>query len=70
MVIIHGEQVTWAASPGIALGYLFTTVMCLAFSLGSTPAPAPIPDTHVPAAAEIAKPDRPRGQKLALISFA
>jgi AGZA family xanthine/uracil permease-like MFS transporter len=38
--LIHGEQVAWAASPGIALGYLFAALVCLAFSVGSTPAPA------------------------------
>ncbi|HET9255706.1 MAG TPA: regulator, partial [Pseudonocardiaceae bacterium] len=51
--LIHGEQVRWAASPGIALGYLFAAVICLVFSLGSTPAPAAMPDEHEPAAAQI-----------------
>ncbi|MGQ0718165.1 MAG: regulator [Pseudonocardiales bacterium] len=46
--LIHGEQVTWAASPGAALGYLLAAVVCLAFSVGSTPAPAEIPDEHAP----------------------
>jgi AGZA family xanthine/uracil permease-like MFS transporter len=44
--LIHGEQVTWAANPGVALGYLFAAVVCLAFSVGSTPAPAAMPDEH------------------------
>jgi adenine/guanine/hypoxanthine permease len=55
--LIHGEQVAWAASPGIALGYLFAGVVCLAFSPGSTPDPAPMPDEHPPAPATI--PEQP-----------
>ncbi|MGH3696416.1 MAG: regulator [Pseudonocardiaceae bacterium] len=42
--LIHGEQVAWAANPGVALGYLLAAVVCLAFSPGSTPTPAPISD--------------------------
>ncbi|HEX5142584.1 MAG TPA: regulator, partial [Mycobacterium sp.] len=45
--LIHGEQVGWAASPGIALGYLLAAAVCLAFSFNSTPAPAQLPDEHV-----------------------
>jgi len=51
--LIHGEQVGWAASPGIALGYLFAAVVCLAFSVNSTPAPAQMPDERAPAAADV-----------------
>jgi adenine/guanine/hypoxanthine permease len=51
--LIHGEQVGWAASPGVALGYLLAAVVCLAFSFNSTPAPAQMPDEHAPATAEI-----------------
>ena len=51
--LIHGEQVAWAASPGVALGYLFGALVCLAFSFGSTPAPAEMPDEHAPARATI-----------------
>jgi len=46
--LIHGEEVRWAASPGIALGYLFAAVVCIAFSFGSTPAPHEEPDEHAP----------------------
>jgi Asp-tRNA(Asn)/Glu-tRNA(Gln) amidotransferase A subunit family amidase len=38
-----------AASPGVALGYLFAALVCLAFSLGSAPAPAELPDEHLAA---------------------
>jgi adenine/guanine/hypoxanthine permease len=51
--LIHGEQVAWAANPGVALGYLFAALVCLAFSFGSTRAPAPMPDEHPPTPAEI-----------------
>jgi AGZA family xanthine/uracil permease-like MFS transporter len=51
--LIHGEQVGWAASPGVALGYLLAAVVCLAFSFNSTPAPAQMPDEHAPATAEM-----------------
>jgi adenine/guanine/hypoxanthine permease len=51
--LIHGEQVGWAASPGVALGYLLAAVVCLAFSLNSTPAPAEMPDEHAPAGPEM-----------------
>jgi adenine/guanine/hypoxanthine permease len=51
--LIHGEQVGWAASPGVALGYLLAAVVCLAFSLNSTPTPAEMPDEHAPAAPEM-----------------
>jgi adenine/guanine/hypoxanthine permease len=51
--LIHGEQVAWAASPGVALGYLFAALVCLAFSFGSTPAPAKMPDEHSEAPATI-----------------
>jgi AGZA family xanthine/uracil permease-like MFS transporter len=47
--LIHGEQVAWAASPGAAFGYLFAAVVCLAFSVGSTPEPAEMPDEPAPA---------------------
>ena len=57
--LIHGEQVGWAASPGIALGYLLAAVVCMAFSFSSTPAPAPMPDESVPAAVEIPKQATP-----------
>jgi adenine/guanine/hypoxanthine permease len=52
--LIHGEQVAWAASPGIALGYLFAALVCLAFSMGSTPAPAELPDEHPAVPATVA----------------
>ncbi|MGH3788387.1 MAG: regulator [Pseudonocardiaceae bacterium] len=55
--LIHGEQVSWAASPGVALGYLFAAVVCLAFSIGSTPAPAAMPDEHAPVATKA--PEQP-----------
>jgi AGZA family xanthine/uracil permease-like MFS transporter len=48
--LVHGEQVAWAASPGAALGYLLAAVVCLAFSFGSTPAPAEMPDEALVAA--------------------
>ncbi|HEV7452853.1 MAG TPA: regulator [Pseudonocardiaceae bacterium] len=51
--LVHGEKVTWAASPGAALGYLLAAVVCLAFSFGSTPEPAEMPDEHAPVAAKI-----------------
>ncbi|MCW2632913.1 MAG: Xanthine/uracil/vitamin permease [Pseudonocardia sp.] len=51
--LIHGDQVKWAASPGIALGYLFAAVVCIAFSFGSTPAPHEEPDEHAPPPEEI-----------------
>jgi AGZA family xanthine/uracil permease-like MFS transporter len=51
--LIHGEQVTWAASPGVALGYLLAAVVCLGFSIGSTPAPHDEPPEHAPAPAEV-----------------
>jgi adenine/guanine/hypoxanthine permease len=51
--LIHGEQVGWAASPGVALGYLLAAVVCLAFSLNSTLAPAEMPDEHAPAGPEM-----------------
>jgi AGZA family xanthine/uracil permease-like MFS transporter len=44
--LVHDEQVAWAASPGVALGYLFAALICLAFSFGSTPAPVPMPNEH------------------------
>ena len=56
---IHGEQVAWAASPGVALGYLFAAVVCLAFSVGSTPAPAQMPDEASPAPATMPEPPAP-----------
>jgi AGZA family xanthine/uracil permease-like MFS transporter len=54
--LIHGEQVAWGASPGIALGYLFAAVVCLAFSVGSSPAPAEVPDEAPPAPATVTEP--------------
>jgi AGZA family xanthine/uracil permease-like MFS transporter len=57
--LIHGEQVAWAASPGVALGYLLATVVCLAFSFGSTPAPAQMPDEHPPTSAPIPQAPAP-----------
>lgn len=57
--LIHGEQVAWAASPGVALGYLFAAVVCLAFSFGNTPAPAQMPDEHPPAPATSPEPPAP-----------
>jgi adenine/guanine/hypoxanthine permease len=57
--LIHGEQVAWAASPGVALGYLFAAVVCLAFSVGSTPAPAQMPDEASPAPATMPEPPAP-----------
>jgi AGZA family xanthine/uracil permease-like MFS transporter len=53
--LIHGEQVAWAASPGIALGYLFAALVCLAFSVGSTPAPAELPDEYPAARVTVAR---------------
>ncbi|MGH3826613.1 MAG: regulator [Pseudonocardiaceae bacterium] len=55
--LIHSARVAWAASPGTALGYLFAAAVCLAFSLGSTPAPAQLPDEHSAAPATI--PEQP-----------
>ncbi len=49
--LIHGEQVAWAVSPDAALGYLFAAMVCLAFSVGSTPTPAEMPDDHAPVTA-------------------
>jgi adenine/guanine/hypoxanthine permease len=57
--LIHGEQVAWAASPGVALGHLFAAVVCLTFSLGSTPALAQMPDEHPSAPATIPEPPAP-----------
>jgi AGZA family xanthine/uracil permease-like MFS transporter len=57
--LIHGEQVVWAASPGVALGYLFGALMCLAFSFGSIPAPADMPDGRPAARATIPQPTAP-----------
>ncbi|MGH3874011.1 MAG: hypothetical protein ACRDSR_21340 [Pseudonocardiaceae bacterium] len=50
---------TWAAAPGVALGYLLAAAVCLAFSVGSTPTPAELPDEHPPAAARIPEPAGP-----------
>ena len=47
--LIHGQRVAWAAGPGTALGYLFASLVCLGFSLRSTPAPAELPGNHLPA---------------------
>ncbi|MGH3995354.1 MAG: regulator, partial [Pseudonocardiaceae bacterium] len=57
--LIHGEQVAWAASPGAALGYLLAAVVCLAFSVGSTPEPAEMPDEQAPVAATVPEQARP-----------
>jgi AGZA family xanthine/uracil permease-like MFS transporter len=53
--LIHGEQVAWGASPGVALGYLFAALVCLAFSFGSAPASAEMPAEH-PAARSTVPP--------------
>jgi AGZA family xanthine/uracil permease-like MFS transporter len=45
----HGQRVAWAAGPGTVLGYLFASLVCLGFSLRSTPAPAELPANHLPA---------------------
>ena len=31
--LIHAPEVTWAASPAVALGYLFFGLVCVAFSV-------------------------------------
>jgi AGZA family xanthine/uracil permease-like MFS transporter len=61
--LIHGEQVAWAASPGIALGYLLAGLVCVAFSLGSSPAPAELPDDH--SAARTTVPPRTESAEVA-----